>query len=737
MRLLCWLGGVLLLSATLSASIFGTITGLIHDPEHRPVQDATITLSADNSAWTATGHSDASGEFRFDNVPLGNYSVKVEAEGFAVQSQKLTVTSGSELRIHIPLSVAARSESIEVHETATSVESGSSTSTTVIDQAQIAATPGASDTNSMAMITSRVPGAYVIHDQLHIRGGHQVSWMLDGVPVPNTSIASNVGPQFDPKDVDSIEVQRGGLSSEYGDRTYGVFNVVTRSGFERNREAELVTSFGSYNNTNDQISFGDHTERFAYYASLTGYRTDLGLETPTTDVVNDLAAGLGGFTSLIFNKDPANQLRLIASWRGDHYQVPFDPLQPLHDTDDERDDFVNFSWLHTLGTGMTLTVSPFYHFNRAHYVPGSQDQVLSEYDRSSNYFGGVATLGIVRGIHNFRLGVQAFAERDRQFYSVQDHAPPPNNSFGPVESAPWAGVETSFVEEQLRATSWLTFNAGFRLTHYKGPLSVSENSADPRLGAAIQIPHLGWVLRGFYGRYYQPPPLVTVSAAAAGPTCLNQSTAPCFLPLHGERDEQREFGLAIPLKRWTLDLSNFRTAARNFFDHDALENSNVFFPVTLSHARIRGSEMTLRSPNLLGRLALHAAYSNQFAEWSGLVNGGLIAGDSCPTLCFLDHDQRNTLSTGLDLTLPWRASAGFAAAYGSGFLDADGPAHLPPHTSFDLTLAKAFGEKFLLRLTALNLTNNHYLLDNSNTFGGTHYVNPRQISAQLTYRFRY
>ena len=46
------------------------------------------------------------------------------------------------------------------------------------------------------MITDYTPGAYVVHDQLHIRGGHQVSWLLDGVPVPNTNIASNVGPQF-------------------------------------------------------------------------------------------------------------------------------------------------------------------------------------------------------------------------------------------------------------------------------------------------------------------------------------------------------------------------------------------------------------------------------------------------------------------------------------------------------------------------------------------------------------
>ena len=100
----------------------------------------------------------------------------------------------------------------------------------------------------------------MVHDQLHIRGGHQISWLVDGVPVPNTNIASSVGPQFDPKDIDTIEIQRGGYSAEFGDRTYGVFNVVPRSGFERNRDAELIGNYGSFHETNDQFSLGDHSE---------------------------------------------------------------------------------------------------------------------------------------------------------------------------------------------------------------------------------------------------------------------------------------------------------------------------------------------------------------------------------------------------------------------------------------------------------------------------------------------
>ena len=85
------LGGILLLSASLSASIFSSITGLIHDPQHRPVEGAKVTVQAENSTWSQTVTSDGSGQFRFGNLPMGRYTVKVEAEGFGIQTDRKSV----------------------------------------------------------------------------------------------------------------------------------------------------------------------------------------------------------------------------------------------------------------------------------------------------------------------------------------------------------------------------------------------------------------------------------------------------------------------------------------------------------------------------------------------------------------------------------------------------------------------------------------------------------------------
>ncbi len=79
------------------------------------------------------------------------------------------------------------------------------------------------------MITDYVPGAYMTHDMLHMRGGHELSWMIDGVNIPNTNIASNIAPQIDPKDIGYLEVDRGSYRASVGDRTYGVFDVVPRT----------------------------------------------------------------------------------------------------------------------------------------------------------------------------------------------------------------------------------------------------------------------------------------------------------------------------------------------------------------------------------------------------------------------------------------------------------------------------------------------------------------------------
>jgi outer membrane receptor protein involved in Fe transport len=725
----------LFFSATLLATVFGSVRGIVHDPQHRPVPGIQVVLKSTTSQFTLETRSDANGEFQFDAVPLGEYSLTVSKEGFASIMQTISVLSGAAPVLHFELSVAAQNQTITV--SAAPAQTESITPTSLVDRLQIQETPGATRANSLAVITNYVPGAYTVHDQLHIRGGHQVSWLIDGVPIPNTNIASNLGPQIDPKDMDTLEIQRGSYSADYGDRTYGIFNVAPRTGFERNNEGELVLSFGNFFQTDDQLNFGGHTNRFAYYTSLSGNRTNLGLQTPTSAVIHDAANGFGGFTSLIYNLDSQDQLRFIAQVRRDFFQVPFDSndlvTQGLRDSNLENDSFAAFSWVRTISPGLLLTVSPFFHHNAAKYVSSPLDLPSSATnDRASNYQGGQATLAWVHTRNNLRAGLYAFAQQDHELFALTFPQTPADN-IPATRTNPSGALIAVYAEDQLKATSWLTLNAGFRQTHFSG--NVSEDATSPRVGVSAKIPKLNWVFRAFYGTFYQAPPLTTISGS------LLQTPNQPFIPLHGERDEEHQFGVTIPFYGWTIDADNFLTRARNFFDHNSFNNSDLFFPVTIQGARINGWELTLRSPRIRKRAQLYLTYSNQLALGFGCINGGLTSFCFSQGFGLLDHDQRNTLHVGGEITLPWHAYASTDVYYASGFTNggaASGePDHLQPHTTFDLSLGKTFADRFSVNLQGINVANRRVLLDNSFTFGGTHYNNPREIFVQVRYRFHY
>jgi hypothetical protein len=289
-----------------------------------------------------------------------------------------------------------------------------------------------------------------------------------------------------------------------------------------------------------------------------------------------------------------------------------------------------------------------------------------------------------------------------------------------------------FIQDKLTVTSWLTVTGGIRQTHFAG--GITEDATSPRVGASVQIPLVNWLVRAFYGRFYQGPPLITASGPLLGfVTAQNLG----LIALHGEREKEYQVGVTVPIRGWTIDAERFQTRASNFFDHNPVGNSNVFFPLTIDGALVRGTEITVRSPRAWSLGNFHLAYANQTAQGRGPITGGLTNFSSDGGYFPLDHDQRHTFSAGFDAHLPRGLFAATNVYYGSGFTDNGGPAHLPGHTTVNISLGKSFGEKLSLAVIGLNLANNHLLIDNSLTFGGTHFNNPREVYGELRYRFHY
>lgn len=747
-----------------SATVFSHLHGIVHDPEHRPVAGARIALQAEDSAFSLAAVTDQDGSFNIAQAPIGVYRLQVSANGFATAMQSLTLASGANPVVHIQLEVGAATQSVEVRAGASAVSAGTATPTILITREQIDETPGAARTLGMAMITDYVPGAYMTHDMLHIHGGHQTSWLIDGIAIPNTKIASNVGPQIDPKDIDQLEVQRGSYGADLGDRTYGVFNVLPRNGFERDRDAELRLSAGNLYSGEAQLSLGDHSARTAWYTSLTGSRSNYGLAPPVPTLRHDATNSGSGFLSLLRNQTPRDQLRLDAQYRQDFFQIPYDPdpndweqsadyynSYGLRDGQTERDAFVVANWVRTLSPKALFEIAPFYHFNQSNYdAPSTDFPVATTWHQTSNYAGLQADTRLTAGAHNFSAGLYSFYQAESDLYglvvndqSYADHAVPRTSS------STDAGLVEIHFSDHWQLGRYITLTGGMRVSSFHA--GYDESAAYPRLGATVEIPRLHWVLRGFYGKFFQPAPVETVSSSF-----LNYVTAQpgqnTFVPLRSERDEEHQFGVTIPYRGWVLDVDTFRTRINNFLDHANVGESNIYFPIDVDGALVRAWEMTLRSPQIARLGQFHLAYSNQIAEQRGAITGGFSCSDPQSDSCAgdftyepVDHDQRHTLNTGFTAVLPMHTWFAANVYYGSGFVNGlagsgSGPYqgdYLPAHTTFDVSAGHSFGESWKVTANLLNATNHRVLLDNSVTIGGFHYNDPRMISAELRYRFHF
>lgn len=756
---------LLFIAAAAHATVLSTVRGIVHDVQHRPIPGAQVTLHAVASDYQQHATTNPRGQFTFDATPIGNYRLTVSSPGFATVEQTLTILSGTGPILHIPLTVAASSQTVVVKASdGSDVASDTATPTTLVTRTEIQQTPGASRTLGMQMITDYVPGAYMTHDMLHIRGGHQTSWLIDGIAIPNTKIGANIGPQIDPKDIDQIEVQRGSYGADEGDRTYGIFDVLPRNGFEFNREGELLLSGGNYNTGEAQLSMGDHTASTAWYLSATGSRSDYGLAPPVATPRHDATNSQSLFGSLLQNHTADDQLRLTAQLRQDRFQVPYDPnpndweqasgyyaSYGLRDVQSERDSFVILNWVHTISPKALFEIAPFYHLNSANYDSNPTDTPLATtWRQASNYAGAQADLRVERGPNNFAGGLYSFFQSERDLYGLIDNsgsgASVPNS-----RASQNAGIVEYHAADNLHLSRYLTLIGGVRISQYRAGLN--ETAYDPRVGATLLIPRVHWVLRGSYSRFFQPAPVLTVSSSLLNAVHGQPSGPNAFVPLPSERDEEHQFGLQIPFRGWTIDVDTFRNRVRNFLDHANIGESNLYFPIAVQGALVRAWELSIRSPQVAHFGQFHLAYSNQIAEQRGSITGGYTCSLPNDPACNLgdfsyepvDHDQRHTLNTGFNAHLPLKLWFATNVYYGSGFTNglADsgaGPyqgAYLPAHTTFDLSAGRNLGEHWKASVSALNVTNHRVLIDNSITVGGFHWNDPRMVSAELRYRFHF
>src|SRR5437773_1167222 len=92
----------------------GTLSGTVTDPNGAVVSGATLTLSNALTGYSRTVTSDASGNYRFNDVPPNNYTLKVTAAGFRTSALGPVVRSTVPLNLPVSLVLAGATATVDI-----------------------------------------------------------------------------------------------------------------------------------------------------------------------------------------------------------------------------------------------------------------------------------------------------------------------------------------------------------------------------------------------------------------------------------------------------------------------------------------------------------------------------------------------------------------------------------------------------------------------------------------------
>jgi len=115
-KLIAGMALAVLLAANLSAQgIYATLTGIVTDPSTAVVAKAKVTLTDAQSGSQRETQTNNDGYFTFASVPVGTYTIAVEAKGFVTYKALGIALGGGEKRnLDVSLQVGSTSQAVEV-----------------------------------------------------------------------------------------------------------------------------------------------------------------------------------------------------------------------------------------------------------------------------------------------------------------------------------------------------------------------------------------------------------------------------------------------------------------------------------------------------------------------------------------------------------------------------------------------------------------------------------------------
>ena len=142
LRLLTLLAVATLCSSPLLAQqTLGGITGVVTDVSGAVIPNADVTATGEGTGLTRAVKSNATGEYLFVNLPIGNYTITYSAEGFQIQkTPHIAVQADRTLTVSAKLAVGSKADTVEVDATPL-LNAVDTTNGYVLDSSQIEEAP--------------------------------------------------------------------------------------------------------------------------------------------------------------------------------------------------------------------------------------------------------------------------------------------------------------------------------------------------------------------------------------------------------------------------------------------------------------------------------------------------------------------------------------------------------------------------------------------------------------------
>ena len=226
---------------TAAQSTTANISGIVTDGTGAAVPGAIITATNMLTSFSRSTTTDDTGAYLLTNLPIGQYQVIAEKEGFRKYAQTgITLAVEQNARVNVALTVGSVTESVNVTAQVADVDTRSAVIGEVVDRTRIQelplngrnamelakVVPGIISVSAPPVVTNARNGPAIV-----AAGGRDTSneFRFDGTSHKN--LTQNTALNLpSPDALQEFRVQTSNFSAEYGRYSGAVFVAVTRSG---------------------------------------------------------------------------------------------------------------------------------------------------------------------------------------------------------------------------------------------------------------------------------------------------------------------------------------------------------------------------------------------------------------------------------------------------------------------------------------------------------------------------